>query len=260
MFRILSIVITSAVILSMSGCVLGPSVGGQCNSCDGYSGGQMSGGPGASFLEWRKGLTCGPGCGETYYDEWHSSPPDCEDPCPQFAGGGGSCGGGSCGGCGSCGPCLNGGCGGSCGGSCGGGIQPIRTIAGLAVGLYGKRFCGECGYDTGDCCCDTGGCDTGCCDGGCGGEIISEGPVIHGGGGCASGNCAINRGGNTQMARSNVRRSPAHQQAMARQQTAQMMRQVPTSSEPKVVYPEASNQKFYRQATRLPQGQSAFRR
>lgn len=254
MFRILSIVIVSAAVLSLSGCVLGPSGGGgHCNSCDGFSGSAMSGGPGASFREWRRSLTCGAGCGETYYDEWYSSPPDCEDPCPQFAGGGG-CAGGDCGGCGDCGggcgACLNGGCGGSCGGSCGGGIQPIRTIASLAVGLYGRRFCGDCGYDTGDC----------CCDGGFGGEIISGGPAIQGGGGCATGNCSVNRGGTMQVARSNVRRSPAHQQAMTRQQTAQMMRSQQAGNDTQVIYPAEPNQKFYRQATRLPQGQSAFRR
>ena len=27
-------------------------------------------------------LSCGSGCGPVYYDEWHSDPPDCVDPCP----------------------------------------------------------------------------------------------------------------------------------------------------------------------------------
>ena len=255
MFRILSIVITSAAILSMSGCVLGPSGGGgHCNSCDGYSAAAVGGGPGASFREWRRSLTCGAGCGETYYDEWYSTPPDCEDPCPQFAGGGGGgCGAGGCGGgaCGGCGLCLNGGCSSSCGpgcGSCGGGIQPIRRIASLAVGIYGKRFCNQCGYDTGSCGCD---------GGSCGGEIISEGGVIHGGGGCTDGSCSINHGGGHQVvASSNLHRSPAHRQVMARQQVAQTVQPAPVARQ----VSGQTQQKFYRQATRLPQGQSAFRR
>ena len=34
----------------------------------------------------RRGLTCGKGCGEVYWGEWISDPPDCCDPCDQCHG------------------------------------------------------------------------------------------------------------------------------------------------------------------------------
>lgn len=225
--------------VSMSGCVLGPmGYSGHCNNCDGCNdGGYYYGmGPGHAFRQWRRSLTCGAGCGETYYDEWYSSPPECEDPCPQFAGkvnnrsgfNGGclDCGGGS-----NCGVC---------------GVRPLRTIAGLAVGLYGKRFCGDCGYDYDDCCCG---------DGGFAGETVIEGTGATGG--CATGNCSTNHRTNSRVANANVQRSPAHRHAMARQQTTG---NAPPNPGSQVIHPAEPDQKFYRQATRLPAGQPAFRR
>jgi hypothetical protein len=37
-----------------------------------------------SFCRWNK--SCGKGCGEIYYGEWYSDPPDCCDPCDQCFG------------------------------------------------------------------------------------------------------------------------------------------------------------------------------
>lgn len=86
-------------------------------------------------------LCCGSGCGEVYWDEWLSDPPDCCDPCD-------NCGNwigpqGVCGSCAqplnrcnlwgqrhgqdccavACGDTCSGACGGECGGQCGGGMH-----------------------------------------------------------------------------------------------------------------------------------------
>ena len=252
MFRILSITITLATILSMSGCVLGPcGGGGNCNDCDGLAQNHLHCTPGDSFRAWRRSLTCSAGCGETYYDEWYSTPPDCVDPCPQMACAGG-CGGACGGGCHDCG-CSDG-CGGACGGGgVGCGIRPLRAVTRLVTGLYGKRFCGACGYNFDDCCC--GGSDAGYIEMGelptgeyMDGGYIEGGPMMDGGF-----SSAPKRG--TPMQRQ-VRRSPAYEQAMARQQSPRPQ----TNGTPeRVVYPEDPNSNLYRQASRLPQRAATLR-
>src|SRR5262245_49886415 len=51
--------------------------GRPCNDCCGNCG----------LLPWLIwGKTCGKGCGEIYWGEWVSDPPDCCDPCDQCTG------------------------------------------------------------------------------------------------------------------------------------------------------------------------------
>jgi hypothetical protein len=88
-----------------SGCCCLPNCGG-CGSCGGccfpepivWNGCCNECGPGPCescadccgecgifpFLNWNK--TCGKGCGEIYWGEWYSDPPDCCDPCDQCHG------------------------------------------------------------------------------------------------------------------------------------------------------------------------------
>ena len=275
MVRILSISIALAAVVSMSGCLMGPcGGGGHCNSCDGYVGPGMLHHPGDGFRHWRRSLTCGAGCGDTYYDEWYSTPPDCVDPCPQF-----DCGGG-CGGCGHCGSVCGCGCGCELIGHHGDhGTRILNGLGALVAGLYGKRFCGACGYAYDDCGCDGGYIggeiieDGGYIDGHIieGGTVI-EGPVMQGPtpavqgtsgtGNCPDGNCSIGNRPSTPMAR-RIRRSPAYEQAMARQQAAADLKAAQAQTErptpERVVYPEEPNAKFYRQATRLPRNRSLRR-
>jgi hypothetical protein len=137
---------TACLFLSaMTGCVAGP----HCNDCSGCGhGGYIAHGPLDAARQWRRSLSCGAGCGETYYGEWRSTPPDCVDPCPEFACG---CGDAACGGCGIGHRRIHGdGC----------GIRPARAVARLVVALYGKRFCApcdDCGSAVEDCGCDDGG-------------------------------------------------------------------------------------------------------
>ncbi len=169
-----------SVVVSLAGCVGGP----MCGSCDGCGefgyDRPIPYGPVEGFRAWRKSVACGAGCGGVYVDEWASNPPDCVDPCPDFA-----CGGpvGPVCGC-RVGPCS---CGDPCAGCCNvcTRLSPIRAVARVAVALYGKRHCEGCGYEFDDCCCDEafvdGSCDTGCA-------------------GCASGQCQVN--GDGRLARS----------------------------------------------------------
>ena len=259
MFRLLLATCCLAALAS-TGCVLGPC-GSHCNDCDGVGQPHYYGaGPFESFRAWRRGLTCGSGCGETYYDEWSSTPPDCVDPCPEFAGGG------HCGGC--AGGCIDCGCG--CGvAGCGGcGVRPLRTVAGLVVGLYGKRLCGACGYGVDDCSCGGGysdcGCGGGCSDCGGGSGYYDEGAIIEGhSGGCSTGNCASNHSGGRIVASHQGHRSAAHRHVMNRQQASQQSARVANSTGQEVVHPPqpGQRQKFVRNATRLPQQTpAAFRR
>lgn len=60
---------------------------GTCNECDGPGGtcATCCGSCGIfSALCWNK--SCGQGCGEIYWDEWCSDPPDCCDPCDKCSG------------------------------------------------------------------------------------------------------------------------------------------------------------------------------
>jgi hypothetical protein len=49
-----------------------------CAGCGSHAGKFGHGGP---FSSLRASLTCGSGCGEWYFDEWLSDPPECCDPC-----------------------------------------------------------------------------------------------------------------------------------------------------------------------------------
>ncbi|MCA9265897.1 MAG: hypothetical protein KDA60_18675 [Planctomycetales bacterium] len=83
--------------------------GGSCGGCGGC-GSPFGYGPIRSVLGLiAYGLTGGYGCGPTYYGEWISDPPNCHDPCCEFCGAAGGCGG----------TCTSGTCGGGCS-DCGG--------------------------------------------------------------------------------------------------------------------------------------------
>ncbi|MDG2014053.1 MAG: hypothetical protein P8J33_11135, partial [Pirellulaceae bacterium] len=257
--RFLLLTMSLVALISMPGCVLGPRGGcGQCNTCDGFvEQGQIHNSPIDSFRAWRRGLTCSVGCGETYWDEWYSTPPDCVDPCP-----GDCCETGfvDCGCAGPCGCDLVGGYGGH-------GVRPLELVSGLLTGLYGKRFCGACGYDFDECGCGGGG--GGYMEGQIidGGEYI-EGPIIQGttsmmptssGGGsnCATGNCAANAQPNRVPVAKNSRRSPAYQQAMARQRTSAPNN---ANARSRRAVPNQVQGQNYRQATRMPTGPAPLRR
>ena len=176
-----SLLLTTACVAALlfSGCCCGPyggcggPVGGgfaggcggggcttNCNDCDGvYSAARpMAYGPLQHLNQMRKSLVCGGGCGEVYYGEWQSTPPDACDPCNgnQFVGGAVPCD-----------PfCWN--------------WRPGQFFFGFlgSIGnFYGQRYysgyggCGCGAGNVGDCGCDGGydaGCDSGACgDGGC---------------------------------------------------------------------------------------------
>ena len=181
----------------MSGCCCGPcggfgggGYGGgcvtNCNSCDGVNyGGGCNVGPYTPFQSlnsWRKSLVCGGGCGEVYYDEWQSTPPDSRDPCSrgEFTGGRVPCN-----------PfCWRPGMffgflGGLCSQRCYGGY-----------GGYGG--CGGCGGG-GGCGCDGGGyVDSGYVDGGYVDGGYSGGGYS-GGGGCSTCNASASYPSNTRV-------------------------------------------------------------
>ena len=93
MLRLTFLCLALAVSLGAAGCagpMIGPGCGSSCNDCDGTGyGHSRATGPFSQMSQWRKSLTCGSGCGETYIGEWISTPPDCADPCcgNQFVGG-----------------------------------------------------------------------------------------------------------------------------------------------------------------------------
>ena len=142
---------TLAVALLASGCCgpmgVGPGCGiSNCNDCDGTYVAPTN--PIQSLMQLRRDIVCGSGCGETYYGEWTSTPPDCEDPCVdgQFVGGAVK-------------------------------ARPFcwapGTIANAIIpNLYGGRYCGDCGEGFMDCQCEGGGevvqasgdCDCATCD------------------------------------------------------------------------------------------------
>lgn len=186
----------------------------QCNGCnDGYGGGGGAGqcaarpaGPLVSLLNARRQLICGSGCGEAYYGEWISTPPDCNDPCAgeQFVGGATP-------------------------------SNPFCVQPGTIFGnLYGSRNCEFCGNAFSDCGCGDdgyGGCPGDCGGGCCGGAVqetyVDAGTVIDGGHGyggtiinsgpscstCNSGNAA----GNTRIARQVSKRTGRTHQTMTQQ-------------------------------------------
>ncbi len=177
--------------------------GDSCNDCNCYSPERpIAQGPIDAFRLWKRSLVCGGGCGEVYYGEWMSTPPDAHDPCcgEQFVGGATKC-------------------------------RPFCWQPGALMGnLYGRRFC-EGGVD-----CDCGG--EGCgqvgygdygCDS-CGGSVDSVG-------GCAT--CdASSMAGPARIANQRGQRvnTPmTQQQVMAQQQmqrTASRMRSTRRSNQP----------------------------
>lgn len=112
-----------------------------CNDCEGGFGPRqpLASGPIDALRNMRRSMVCGGGCGEVYYGEWLSTPPDCADPCcgTQFVGGATKC-------------------------------SPFCWQPGLLIGnLYGKRV--------DDCGCATCG-ETGCDD--CGETMAYEGSAV----------------------------------------------------------------------------------
>jgi hypothetical protein len=83
-----------ALCVSAVGCA-GPLgcrlAGDNCYDCAGgyVSERPLATGPIDALRQARRSLVCGGGCGEVYYGEWISSPPDCQDPChgSEFVGG-----------------------------------------------------------------------------------------------------------------------------------------------------------------------------
>lgn len=121
------------------GCGVGcAALDGGCNDCDGayYGARPIPCGPVAQLRQFRRSLVCGGGCGETYYGEWISTPPDSSDPC---------CGDQFVGGATKCTPFCRPDC------------RRCGIVRAAAAGLYGKRFC-----DGSESCesCEGGGCDS----------------------------------------------------------------------------------------------------
>lgn len=236
MFRLILATSACFALCALSGCVSGP----QCNDCNGFGNqGFIAHRPLDSMRQFRRSLTCGSGCGETYYDEWTSSPPDCCDPCPEF-------------GYNDCGPGVGlcGDCGGHCGVHGGCGIRPVRAAARLVKAVYGKRFCDGCGYDTGDCCCDETSVydsyDSGCGCASCGGGGAVSGQEFSEVTPSRPGMTSVQTARQHQMATRSSMQRP-NLQGMQKAQTAQ------TQSRP------ATNSPI-RQAQRIPEGPAAVRR
>lgn len=211
--RYLMLLLGLGVCLSSVGCVVpvgsGPYGGLPCDSCGDCDGGYVAGpylgyGPIDALRQARRNLVCGGGgCGEVYYGEWRSHPPDCADPC---------CGDSFVGGAAPCVP-----------GWAPGALLPRN----LVPALYGKRM-----YSGGDAC----GCGNewgGCSD--CGsayaGEMIYEegGHVSHGGVSHGSGcNCGAHQTSSYQPAQM----SPRTGGAISRAPTPAPTRPVRTTSRP----------------------------
>ena len=179
------------------GCGVGCNLpGDSCHDCDGcYSPERpIPHGPIDALRQMKRSLVCGGGCGEVYYGEWTSTPPDAYDPCcgDRFVGGATKC-------------------------------RPFCWQPGMFLGnLYGKRFC-EGGIDCGcDDCAGVGYDDCGC---------DTCGDVVDAGGGCATCDAGSIDAGMTRIAQPRAHRVSApmtQQQRLAQQQmqrTAQRMRQ-----------------------------------
>ena len=161
--RYASLSIAVMATLMASGChTMGPYAGhpgsypagyaADCGACvDGCGGCETAcypAGPLQAFHNWRTGVLHGHGCGSIYRGEWLSTPP------------------------GNCDPCCD-----PYGGTPGYGHAHHWHPGRLLVHLYGKRFCGGCGFShAGYGCAEPGGCYDGDC--GCQGEVISEGEYI----------------------------------------------------------------------------------
>jgi len=138
---------------------------GCCNSCTPCGNGCVSGLDCllAPFAMLNRMFVCSGGCGEIYWDEWISDPPDCRDPCD---------------------PCANWNGQGCCTSRW---SKMFRCWPCLGVGYpYGYGY--QYGSYNPSCGCD-GGCDSGCgAGGGCGGGsyggsyhgfALNNGEVIH---------------------------------------------------------------------------------
>lgn len=138
-----------------SGCMSIECVGTGCGDCSDPCGGC---GPRPiprnlcdDMCQVRRSVVCGGGCGEVYYGEWTSTPPDCADPCDP-------CSGDWVGGCDDkCWPCVR--------------------LHSLFSCLVGKRLHCDDSRDVFDICsiCNREPCATGCdtCSS-CGGEEIYD--------------------------------------------------------------------------------------
>lgn len=182
------------------GCGVGcGALEGGCNDCDGsyYASRPIPCGPLAQLHQLRRSLVCGGGCGETYYGEWISTPPDASDPCyrDQFVGGATKCT-----------PFCRPGCG------------PYGF--GLLAGLYGRRHCigsescGGCGS------CSSVSYDTGGCDSCSSGAIVSSAPIFESG--------PVSSGCSTCDARSAPGSTRVAQMAVQQMESAGRIQNVPT--------------------------------
>ena len=182
MFKFLFLSAIAAMAAMMTGCCGGPigfatGPGSHCGYCEGApSGPSYHQGPLARLAAAHKRTVCGSGCGEVYYGEWLSNPPDCCDPCDNEV---------------QCTPPI---------------VPQCGIFARMFAGLYGVRHPrggGGAGCCEETCVDDCGSCDS-CCGGG--GEVIHEGPVVESGPGCSS--CAGGSHGNIPFATKPVRRAP----------------------------------------------------
>ncbi len=98
--KYIALLFGSMLVLSSIGCCTPGGCGFGCRQIDGCydcEGGfgqrTVPGGPIDALRQARKSLVCGGGCGEVYWGEWRSTPPDCQDPCcdDQFVGGATPC-------------------------------------------------------------------------------------------------------------------------------------------------------------------------
>lgn len=200
MFVRCSLTLTSLVIaMLMTGCCCGPyggcGVGGgcvtNCSDCDGVTyglGARNACGPLQHMNMLRKSLVCGGGCGEVYYGEWQSTPPDGCDPC---------CGDQFVGGATPCRPfCWQ--------------WRPGMLLYGFLNNIYGQRLCSGCGSNFDSCGCGGnfgGGWGSGCgCDGGYASSSYDSGfgasydGGYSGGGGCATCDSSVAAQPNTRIA------------------------------------------------------------
>jgi hypothetical protein len=153
---IASIVLLTA--MSLSGCVgihyVGTGYTDSCDQCDGGPSHPIPYGPLEALSQAHRSLVCSGGCGEVYYGEWISTPPDCVDPC--------------------CGDEFVGGCRDKC--------LPCVRLHGFLGCLVGRRFrcddtpglfdvCRLCGHDCCEGCCDE-------CASCCGDEIEMDGESV----------------------------------------------------------------------------------
>ncbi len=167
-----------SLVALMTGCCCGPGAGGcgpcpgNCNDCDdaGFGRIPVACGPLGTLANVKRSIVCGGGCGEAYYGEWTSSPPDACDPC--------------------------------CGSDFGGGARPCvpfcwrpGLLFGCVGGLYGKRFCDGCGNAASQCGCDF---SSSCGDSSCGDGSCGDGSC---GGDCNGGGCSTCNSGQANSSR-----------------------------------------------------------